>query len=137
MFEHGVNYSYSIDGVEENPLNSEIANIKYGDGKVPLNIFKKDLDRFARAIMSSEEMEKRKISKMLEGEDKIKVLNCCLKGRAMILATTFFNYFEYDNKGQNEIVEIAAIRLDGHIAWEDAFPYHKLEPSWDDLYGSK
>ena len=139
MMERGVTYNYAIDGVEENAFNSEILNINYGAGKVPLNIFKKDIERFVRAIISPEEMEKRKIAQMLEEDDgkQLEALNYCLKGRAMILVTTFFNYFEWANKGQNQICEIAALRMDGRIAWEDAFPYYKLEPSWENLHGSK
>lgn len=131
-------YHYGIEGFEVRKENAAVVDIHYGSGKTPLNIFKKDIKRFVRAIISLEEMEERGIERLLNGDEiEIEELNYLLKGRAMILATDFKNYLEYSNGGQNRVCEIAGLRIDGNIDWVEAFPYKELEPSFEDLYPIK
>lgn len=133
-------YHYGINGFEVRKENDAIIDIHYGQaGKMPLNIYKKDIKRFVRAIISPEEMEERGFERLLKDEVEIEIelLNYLLKGRAMILATDFKEYLEYSNGGQNGVCEIAGLRIDGNIDWEGAFPYKELEPSFEDLYPIK
>lgn len=131
-------YHYGIEGFEVRTDNTAVVDIHYGAGKTPLHIFKKDIKRFVRAIISLEEMEARGIERLLNGDEvKIEVLNQFLKGRAMIVATNFENYIEYSNGGQNCVCEIVGLLIDGNIDWENAFPYRKLEPDFKDLHPIK
>lgn len=126
-------YNYAIVGFETNENNPKIVDILFGEGKLPLNIFKKDAEEFMEAIISSKEKRERGI-KPIEAGKEVETLNHYLKGRAMILITDFFNYFEFYNGGQNGIKEIAGLRITGEIAFEDAFDYESLSPSFEDLY---
>lgn len=133
-------YHYGIDGIEVSKKNDSIVDIYYGASKSPLHIFKKDVSRFVRAIISSEEAEEAGIEQLPnenEVEFKITLLNRLLKGRAMILATNFKNYSEYYNVGQNGVCEIAGLLIDGNINWAESFPYNELKPEYEDLYPIK
>ena len=114
-------YAYGIMGVETNNKNDSIIDIHYGNNKCPLHIFKKDVPMFIKALISSEEISERGI----------------LKGRAMILATDFRNYFEYCNQGQCLIKRIMGMKIDGKIGFASYFDYESLEPKYKDLYFSE
>ena len=129
-------YAYGIMGVETNNKNDSIIDIHYGNNKCPLHIFKKDVPMFIKALISSEEISERGIERIVEG-GKIEELNHILKGRAMILATDFRNYFEYCNQGQCLIKRIMGMKIDGKIGFASYFDYESLEPKYKDLYFSE
>lgn len=127
-------YNYSIDGFEER--GKDILDINYGNGKIPLHIFRKDVKRFIRAIMSQEELETIHAELWLDGDGSevvVRVLNELFKGRAMVLATQFRHYLEYMDDRQHDICKIAGLQIDGNINWEEAFPYDELTPTLDEL----
>lgn len=124
-------YNYAIEGFQTNENNVAIIDINYGFGKTPLHIFKKDMQMLIKAIISSEEMNERKIER-LEG-DEVETLTHFLKGRAMILITDFESYDEYGNGIQNGVKEIAGLSIDGKIDRINSFNYETLEPRVEDL----
>ncbi len=134
----GAYFVYGLKGIKVNENNEEILDIEFGRSKFPLNIFKKDIIDFIRAVIPAEELEERgiteeKILKAIE-EHGIEVLNELLEGRAIVLITDFYNYFEYINAGQNQIRKITTLNIDGEIEEETAFDYGEREPGYYDLY---
>lgn len=121
-------YCYAINGFETNKKNSAIVDIFYGRDKLPLHIFKKDANKFVKAIITPMEREERGIYR-LDG-DEVEVLNRYLKGRAMILCTDFCNYVEYCNGLQNGIQVIVGLSIDGSIDLTESFNYKKLRPRY-------
>jgi len=133
-------YTYAIDGVAINKNNEEIIDIKYGNGKSPLHIFKNDLIDFVTAILSKKELKERgitleKIASVMQVKG-VEVLDELLQGRCMVLLTTFHNYLEYSNNGQNNVELITNLRIDGQIDMASAFNFKQRKPSYDDLYKS-
>lgn len=55
----------------------------------------------------------------------------------MILITDLKDYLEYGNSLQNQVCKIAGLLIDGNIDWLGAFLYHKLKPSYEDLFPIK
>ena len=133
-------YTYGIDGIEVNKNNVEIVDIQFGNGKMPLQIFKKDVIDFVTAILPLEEIKERGITlgyiAQVIQENGVEALNKLLKGRCMVLLTTFHSYLEYPNGAQNNVEFITNLNIDGQINIRNAFDLKQRGPSYEDLYGS-
>ena len=131
-------YVYGINGITTRKENDNIMVINFGNGKLPLYIFRKDLIDFIHAIIPVEELEylgitDEKILSVVE-EKGVESLDELIKGRGMVLITDFKNYFEYSNGGQNGVKKITSIDIDGKFGRESAFDYESRKPSYYDLY---
>ena len=123
-------YTYGIGDIIENKENDSIVDVHFGNGKMPVHIFKEDLVDFYRAIIPEEEREDLEITDkelFQYGQKKV-------KGRAICLVTTFKNFLEYSNGGQNGIVALTGIKIDGRPNLEEGFDYKHRKPRYNDLY---
>jgi len=134
-------YNYAINGITQNERNPEIYDINYGGGKIPLSIFKKDIEDYMRAVIPLENdsaltADFERAIQCFKEQGDIEGLNAFLNGRAMIIISNFKNPSEYINGGQNGIKLITSLKLDGHLDLDNAFDYYTRKPSINDLYPS-
>ena len=133
-------YNYAINGITQNERNPELFDISYGGGKIPLSIFKKDVEDFIRAVIPLENdpgltADIERALKSFREQGDISGLNAFLNGRAMIIISDFKDAGEYINGGQNGIQLITSLKLDGQFNGI-VFDYDKRQPIFKDLYPS-
>ena len=147
-------YNYAIAGVEENQtcaygidqadrekyINPDLLILKYGIGGEKQFYFRKqDSYKLLQKILGQNYLDYMRISKekfddVVSKKGYLPALNGCLDGRAVVFVTEFENYSEYHNRGQNGVVGLTGIDLDGeYIAKEkgDLFPDNI---SYEDIY---
>lgn len=138
-------YNYGISGVEEVHRNPNLLILKYGiRGLKEFYFRKKDSYKLLQKILGQNELDYRRITEAKVNEyitkhGYSKALNDYLNGRAVVFVTEFANYLEYYNGGQNDLVGLTGIDLDGeYIAKEkeDLFPanvtFEEMYPHYED-----
>jgi len=122
-------YCYGIDGVEqfnngfECEQNPSLLTLKYGCGKKYVfhadQAFKLIKAVYGVEMLLEMKLTEKRFNENVEKDGLIECLNVYLKGRGMVMVTDFKNYLEYFNGGQNAVVGITSIDLNG--------AYHSLE----------
>lgn len=102
---------YGINKLEVNQKNSSIIDVDFGFGKLPYHIHQSNLNDFCKALLPDYDLFKDYCEK--NNGFSLKDANEILKGRAIIFVTDFKEYFEYGNGGQNGIIGVTTLDIDG------------------------
>ena len=122
-------YNYGIDEVVENsaketymdckPANTNLLILKYGGGK-KFYFRKVDSYKLLQRVLGQNFLQAIKYNEKtfhenIEKSGYVDVLNTFLKGRAIIFVTEFENYLEFLNGGQNSVVGLTGMDIDGKL----------------------
>ena len=147
-------YNYAIRGVEENRkgmydpeqedkekyINPDLLVLKYGLGRGKEFYFRKeDSYKLLQKIVGKNFLEffkvtKEKFDTLVQENGYLDVLNHYLEGRAVVIVSEFENYLEYFNGGQNKVVGLTGIDLDGEYIAKNTTDLFLNTVSYDDIY---
>ncbi len=147
-------YNYAIRGVEENRkgmydpeqedkekyINPDLLVLKYGLGRGKEFYFRKeDSYKLLQKIVGKNFLEffavtKEKFDVLVQENGYLDVLNHYLEGRAVVIVSEFENYLEYFNGGQNKVVGLTGIDLDGEYIAKNKEDLFLNTVSYDDIY---
>lgn len=137
-------YCYGIDGFKKfnnginNNYNPDLIVMNYGRGKEYV-FDKKYAYDLVKAICGMEELEyfgttKEEFEKEVNHSGLFKVLDYYLKGRGLVMVTGFKSVIEYSNGGQNKVIGITGINLDGNFHVEEIEDLFNKEAKYNEMY---
>ena len=148
-------YLYGITNVKENDrsgvfgpnaspedikrtTNPNLLIVEYGGGK---NFFVKKVDAydFVKAIVGENflkeyDIDEKKFYEVINKAGYVNALNELLLGSGIIFVTEFKSYFEYSNGGQNRVVGVTGIDLDGEYIAKNESELFGDNVSYNDIY---
>lgn len=141
-------YNYGIGEVVENseketymegkPANKNLLILKYGGGK-KFYFRKADAYKLLQRVLGQKFLKAIKYNEKtfhenIEKSGYVDVLNTFLKGRAIIFVTEFENYLEFLNGGQNSVVGLTGMDIDGKLLAEQEKELFLDDVSFDEIY---
>lgn len=148
-------YLYGITNVKENDrsgrygdnvseedikrtTNPNLLIIEYGEGKKYF-VKKSEMFQFVKAVIGENflkayEIDERKFYDVIDKIGYVEAMKELLLGRGIIFVTKFKNYFEFSNGGQNAVVGVTGIDLDGEYIANDESELFCSKAGYDDIY---
>ncbi len=140
-------YCYGITRFEEynngfnKPQNPNLITMVYGGSKEYV-FHKENACDLVKAVCGKPSCDKfnltkEKFDKYVENYGLIETLTHYLKGRGFIMVTDFENYLEYSNGGQNRVVGVTGIDLNGVILAQSEEELFSDQATFDEMYRYK
>ncbi len=126
-------YIYGIEKLEENKNNSNIIDVYFGNKTVAYHIHKVNLNNFVISLLPEfDDLYKYYFNK--NNGFTVSDANQLLKGRAIVVVTDFKNILEYCNGGQNGIIGVTTLGLDGDFKAKTLDTLFKDNVTYEELY---
>lgn len=137
-------YCYGIDKFEEynngydRPQNPNLITMFYG-GEKEYVFHKENAYDLVKAICGKPyfddfDLTKEKFNTYVEHHGLMQVMKYYLCGRGFVMVTNFKNYLEYSNGGQNRIVGITGMDLNGNLFAQSEEELFSDQATYEEMY---
>ena len=131
------------NGFKDQEQNPDLIAMKFGDGKIPYVFHKDKAYDLMLAIYGTEQLvdylkiTREKFDEYVQKNGLLETMNANLSGRGFIMVTGMKDYCEYSNGGQNRIIGITGMGLDGEMYAEKGEPLFSEKATYEDMYQYK
>ena len=143
-------YLYAVEGFKqynngfkEKDQNPDLIAMEFGGGKMPYVFHKENAYDLMLTIYGKKQLvdylgiTREKFDEYVEENGLLNVMTANLKGRGFVMVTDFANYAEYSNGGQNGIIGITAMDIDGELYAEKGEKLFTDKAKYEEMYNYK